>query len=139
MNSYKFNQLYIGMEESFTKLISYEMLENFRKNTGDNNPLHIDENYAKSKNFQTRVVYGMLTASFISTLGGMYLPGKYCVIHSVESKFTAPVYANETLKITGKITEIHEVLKQVVIKVTMTNGDGKKVLKGKLKVGLLDE
>ena len=76
MNSYKFVDINVGLEESFSVRVNSEKLDKFFKITGDINPLHTDAEYSKSKGFSDRVVYGMLTSSFFSTLVGVYLPGK---------------------------------------------------------------
>ena len=137
MNEYTFNQLYIGMQESFECKITEEMMERFWANTGDENPLHHDREFAVAHGFSDCVVYGMLSASFISTLGGVYLPGKYCIIQQVEAKFTSPVYVGDTLRVVGTVQELNESVQQSVIKVEMLSS-GKKVLRGKLYVGFLE-
>ncbi len=138
MNDYSMKNLYIGLTESFSKTITIDMMSDFLKLSGDENPLHIDESFAKSKGFQDRVVYGMLTASFISTLGGCYLPGKYCIIQGVETKFLRPVYIGDEITVTGEVVDIREELNYIEIKVTMKNQKGEKVLRGTLKAGVLD-
>lgn len=139
MNEYKYNDIYIGQEESFLIKISEEMMNKFFSITNDKNPLHHNQKFAHSKGFNNKVVFGMLTASFISTLGGVYLPGKYCLIHSVETKFLKPVYIGDSLTITGKIKEKHDSVQQIDIKIVMINQMGEKVLRGLLKVGFLNE
>lgn len=114
------------------------MMQKFLDITGDENPLHIDRDFAEEKGFPDRVVYGMLTASLISTLGGCYLPGKFCLIHSVESKFVRPVYQGDELTVTGEVVRADDVLKYLEIKVTMKNQRGEKVLRGVLKAGVMD-
>ena len=138
MNEYKINDLSIGLSESFSNRITLNMMEDFMKVSGDENPLHIDDVFARSKGFQNRVVYGMLTASFISTLGGCYLPGKYCIIQGVETKFLRPVYVGDEITVTGEVVDIREELNYIEIKVTMKNQKGEKVLRGTLKAGVLD-
>ena len=64
---YKISDISVGMKESFKRTITAEMMQRFMEITADENPLHVDESYAKSKGFPNRVAYGMLTASFIST------------------------------------------------------------------------
>ena len=81
----------------------------------------------------------MLTASFFSTLGGVYLPGKNCLIHSVEVNFKKPVFIGDRLTILGEVTELNEMFRRAVIKVTITNQKNEKVSRGILKVGVLDE
>ena len=138
MNEFHISDLQVGMTESFTKIITQEMMDSFCELSGDTNPLHRDEEYAKSRGFQDRVVYGMLTASFISTLGGCYIPGKYCIIQGVETKFLRPVYVGDEITVTGEVVDIREELNYIEIKVTMKNQKGEKVLRGVLKAGVLD-
>ena len=59
--------------------VTPEMMDAFRAITGDVSPIHIDADYARGRGFPGRVVYGMLGASFFSTLAGVYLPGEHCL------------------------------------------------------------
>ena len=79
MNEYKLKDIYIGMTEEFSVKITEKMQNNFRNFTGDINPIHSDKDFAKEKGFDNILVFGMLTASFFSTLVGVYLPGKNCL------------------------------------------------------------
>lgn len=139
MNDYRYEDLKIGMTESFDVSITEQMLETFRQLSGDENPLHCDATFAQGKGYPSRVCYGMLTASFFSTLGGVYLPGKNCLIHSVEVNFKKPVFIGDRLTILGEVTELNEMFRRAVIKVTITNQKNEKVSRGILKVGVLDE
>ena len=140
MNKYKFENIKIGMEEEFKVSITDEMIKEFCKITGDINPLHNDIEYAKSKGYNEKVVYGLLTSSFLSTLAGVYLPGKYSLIHSVEILFKKPVFiSSNPLTIKGKVTEINDTFKQFTMNVEILNNKGEKVLRGKMKVGIIDE
>lgn len=139
MNEYRFEDLEIGQTESFQSTITEEMMCMFCTITGDQNPLHMQELFAREMGYENRVVYGMLSASFISTLGGMYLPGKYCLIQAVESKFVHPVYIGDTLTVEGEVEKLHESVKQAEIKVRIVNQKGEQVVRGKLKVGFLHE
>lgn len=138
MNEYKFSDLKIGHEEQFSYVVTEDKLELFKKMTGDINPLHNDKEFAIAHGKGDRVVYGMLTASLISTLAGVYLPGKYCIIHEVDAKFLSPVYINDTLLVKGIVEELNDTVEQCVIKVSITNQDGIKVLRGKLIVGFTE-
>lgn len=136
MNGYRFEDLAVGMEESFCRQITEEMMREFLAVTEDTNPLHLDDAYARAEGYEGRVVYGMLTASLISTMGGVYLPGENCLIQGVEVKFAKPVYCGDTLTVTGRIVEIHESVRQVVVKLTIKNQRGETVCRGKLKGGV---
>ena len=139
MNSYKFVDINVGLKESFSVRVNSEKLDQFLKISGDINPLHTDAEYSKSKGFSDRVVYGMLTSSFFSTLVGVYLPGKYCILQGVDIQFSKPVYIDDILTITGKVIYINEAYKQLEIKAVIINQDNKKVSKATIKVGVIDE
>ena len=117
--------------------ITDEMMEKFQFISGDNNPLHTDEDFAKSKGFKGRVVYGMLTASLYSCLAGVYLPGKNCLLCSVHADFLNPIFIGDTLTVTGKITEKYDSVRHVIIKAVIKNQDGKKISRAKIEAGVL--
>jgi 3-hydroxybutyryl-CoA dehydratase len=139
MNNYKFVDIHVGLEESFSVRVKSEKLDKFLKISGDINPLHTDTEYSKSKGFPDRVVYGMLTSSFFSTLVGVYLPGKYCILQGIDIQFSKPVYIDNILTITGKVSYINEAYKQIEIKAIIINQDNEKVSKATIKVGVMDE
>jgi len=134
MNNYKYEDLKVGMSESFTVTITPEMLDSFKAITGDINPLHNDEDFAKGKGHPGRVAYGMLTASFLSTLAGVYIPGERSLIQQVETKFANPVYIGDELTVKGEIVELVESVQRLELKVVITNQNGKKVLRGKMGI-----
>lgn len=136
MNEYTYDEIEVGHKESFTVTITEEKLAAFREITGDINPLHNDEEYAKSKGNPGRVVYGMLTASFLSTLAGVYLPGKLSLIHEVKQKFVKPVYVGDTLTIEGIVEQKHDSFSLLDLKFVMTNQNGIKVCKGTMRVSV---
>lgn len=139
MNHYSINDLSIGHKESFTTEITSAMFDKFKEITGDINPLHNNEDFAKDLGHKGRVAFGMLTASFLSTLAGVYLPGERSLIHSVETKFTKPVYIGDVLIVSGEVVEINDTVNQIVLRVEIKNQNEEKVLRGKMKVGFLDE
>lgn len=137
MNNYKFEDLKIGMSESFTVTVTEEMMRSFLELSGDENPLHNDEEFAKSQGYDSKVVYGLLTTSFISKLVGVLLPGKYCLLQGIDIKFVKPVYVGDILLVRGVVDELHESVKRLTVKVEVINQDEKKVVKGKVEVGFL--
>ena len=138
MNTYTFEQLSIGHEEHFERTVTAEMMEQFLAMSEDCNPLHCDEEYAQMQGYPGRVVYGMLTASLYSTLAGVYLPGKYCLLYSVDSKFRKPVFIGDTLTVSGTVSEKNDTFRIVSIKAVITNQSGEKVSKAVLEVGFCD-
>ncbi len=139
MRKYKFAELSVGMKESFEREITPEMEQAFRTISGDDNPLHRDDDFARETGrFPEHAVFGMLTASFYSTMAGMYLPGKHSLIHSFdEISFLKPVFSGDRLTITGEVTGIEEGLSMIRLKVTIKNQDGKTVSRAKMKVLVL--
>jgi len=139
MNEYKFSDIKIGLTESFNVEIDFSKLEKFLDISNDTNPLHIDRKYAKEKGFEDRVVHGLLTASFYSTLVGVYLPGMSCILQGIDIEFSSPVYVGDALTIYGKVSYINEAYKQIEIKATIVNQNKKKVSKATIKTGFVDE
>lgn len=138
MNKYTYEELTIGKEESFKVKITEEMMNNFLSITSDTNPLHNDKSYAMDRGFNGRVVYGMLTASFLSTLAGVYLPGEKSLIHTVETEFAKPVFIGDELTIKGVVKEKNDNFRLVWLKVVITNDKGEKVCRAKMRIGLVD-
>ncbi len=139
MNSYKIDDIYVGMKESFDTKITQKMMDGFKDITGDVNPLHTDDDYAVSKGYDGRVCYGFLTSSFLSTLAGVYLPGRYSLIRCVEIKCAKPVYPGDELTVTGTVSEINKDFGFFDMKVEIRNASGEKVLRGKMQIGFLEE
>ena len=138
MNRYTFDDIEIGHEESFIYELDEKKMDQFLYITNDINPLHNDLNYAKNHGYDEKVVYGMLTASGLSTLAGVYLPGERSLIHSVEIKFIKPVFLSTCpLTITGKVINKDERFSTIDIKFNVINNLEEKVSRGIMKVGIL--
>lgn len=139
MNQYRFEDIAVGMEETFCVEVTSHMAEQFRQITGDVNPLHTNVEFAKEKGYKDCVVYGMLTASFLSTLAGVYMPGERSLIHSVETKFVKPVFSGDVLTVQGTVKEKNETFSVITLKVVITNQKNEKVLRGSMQIGVLPD
>lgn len=139
MNEYTLNTISVGTHESFKVKMTDDMQKSFMRITDDVNPMHIDQNYAESNGFDDKIVYGMLTASFYSTLVGVYLPGKYCLLQECDVSFSKPVYIGDVLTVFGEVVDIHEAFKRITIKASIKNQDGKKVSKAKIVAGIIGD
>lgn len=135
---YSYEELLIGHTESFTVTVTEEMMQSFCQVSGDRNPLHRDTDYARSKGYHDKVVYGMLTASFLSALAGVWLPGERSLIHQVEVEFPAPVYVGDVLTVEGIVKEKNDTFRFLNVKVTIRNQAGKKVLRGKMRIQVME-
>lgn len=138
MNSYSYEEIKTGQKEGFTVTVTEEAVNGFKSITGDTNPLHNDTAFAKDHGYRDKVSYGMLTASYLSTLAGVYLPGEKSLIQGVELKFSQPVYAGDTLDVQGEVAEKNDTFKVIKVKVTIKNQDDKKVLKGSMQIGVME-
>ncbi|OFZ16596.1 MAG: hypothetical protein A2X86_12450 [Bdellovibrionales bacterium GWA2_49_15] len=136
MNQYLFDDIYLGMSKGFNVEIIDDMVESFYAITKDSNPLHRDKNYAKDKGFKSNVVYGLLTASFYSTLVGVHLPGKYALLHGLKVDFTRPVYVGNRLFISGDVVGKHDTFRRVEIRAKIINQDGETVSRAEIMVGM---
>lgn len=136
MNHYTLAEMTPGLTENFTVTVTAEMMDAFCAITGDTSPIHMDDDYAKGRGFPGRVVYGMLGASFFSTLAGVYLPGEHCLLHGVECRFAKPIFIGDVLTVTGTVTDVSEIGAEAQIKAVITNAEGKKVTRGVIKAGL---
>ena len=136
MNTYTYEQIEVGHKESFKVKVTEEAMDKFREITGDVNPLHKDPEYARSLGHPGCVAFGMLTASYLSTLAGVYLPGQHCLIHSVKTKFSGAVDVGDELTIEGTVTEKNDTFELVIIKAVIKNQEGRKVCKAEMQVGI---
>lgn len=136
MNHYTIDEIKIGDEVSFLYELNEEKMDMFMKITGDINPLHIDLEYAKEKGYDEKVVYGMLTSSILSTLAGIYMPGEYSLIHSVEINFVKPVFLSKCpLEVKAKVVEIDDRFNTIKLKYQIIDNTLEKVLRGSMKIG----
>jgi 3-hydroxybutyryl-CoA dehydratase len=100
-----FDQLKVGDSDRFSKTITDADVYLFAGVTGDLNPAHIDETYAKGTFFKTRIAHGMLSAGFVSAVIGMRLPGPGSVYMRQTLDFLAPVRIGDTVTATVEVVE----------------------------------
>ena len=101
-HGYYLEDLALGMSAVFGKTFTDADVLAFAGASGDVNPLHINEAFARSTRFGRRIIHGMLTTSVWSTLVGTKLPGPGSAYMSQETRFLRPVYVGDT--VTGKAT-----------------------------------
>jgi 3-hydroxybutyryl-CoA dehydratase len=128
------NELKIGDAAEFAKTVSEADLYLYAGVSGDLNPAHINEVYAQTTFFKTRIAHGMLTAGFISAVIGMQLPGPGTIYMRQDLNFKAPVRIGDTITARAEVIEINAEKKRVRLKTTCTNQDGVVVLDGEALV-----
>jgi len=134
-----FDSFVVGETSSFGKTITAADIETFAELSGDRNPLHVDESYAATTRFKTRVSHGLLVASPISTLAGEYIPGVRCLLLEVSSRFLLPVFPGDQLSYLATISQISPATKVLKVRVDVTNQKGNAVLRGSYTAQLLPE
>ena len=97
----------VGMESAIEKTVTIEDIKRFAEVSGDFNPVHLDEEFAKKTIFKGRIAHGFLTASFISTIIATELPGPGSIYLKQSLKFLAPVYIDEKILVKVRIIEIN--------------------------------
>ena len=102
--------------------------------TGDLNPAHVNEEYAKNTFFKTRIAHGMLTAGYISTVLGNRLPGPGTIYIHQSVNFLAPVHFGDTITAQAEVSEIDLEKNRVKLKTTCMNQEGTIVLDGEAVV-----
>ena len=123
IHGYYLEDLEVGMSESYAKTISESDVYLFAGVSGDNNPVHINEEYAQTTMFKKRIVHGMFSAALISTVAGTRLPGPGCIYIDQQIKFKAPVFIGDTAKATITVTDIDTTRRRVKARTDVTVGD----------------
>ena len=131
---HKLEEIEVGQKRKFSVKITESLVNEFAKISGDYNPLHTDEQYAKSTKFGKRVCHGMLLGSFFSKMVGMYLPGKNALYFSQTLNFKLPCFINDEVTVEGEILEKSLASRMLTIKTTIYNQDGKSLVDGIAKV-----
>jgi len=104
--AYYIEDLKPGMSESFSKTVSEHDIALFGEVSGDTNPVHFNEEFAKTTPFKGRIAHGVLTASYISTVLGMKMPGPGTIFMSLTTRFKAPVRIGDTVTAVCTVREI---------------------------------
>ena len=128
------NELEVGEGAEYAKTVSEADIYLYAGITGDNNPAHINEEYAKSTFFKTRIAHGMLAAGFISAVIGTKLPGPGTIYIRQELSFLAPVRIGDTITARAEVSEVVTEKNRVKLKTTCMNQDGTIVLDGEALV-----
>jgi 3-hydroxybutyryl-CoA dehydratase len=115
--------LSVGQTAEFSKTVTEADIAVFADVSGDHNPVHLDEAFAKTTLFKTRIAHGILSASFISRILGVQLPGPGAIYLKQSLSFLAPVKINDTVKAVVTITAIDPEKRRVTLDTNAFVGD----------------
>ena len=129
-----FSELRVGQAEEFTKTVTETDIVMYAGITGDFNPLHVNEEYARQSRFSGRIAHGMLTAGLVSAVLGMKLPGEGSIYVSQSLRFTKPVRIGDTITARIEVLELYSEQKRVRLATTCRNQHRDLVLEGEALV-----
>lgn len=127
-------ELYIGQKAEYSKVITKEMVETFSEISGDVNPLHLDDNYAKNTIFKGRIAHGILVSGLISAVIANKLPGEGAIYLTQSLKFTKPVKLNAKITAVVEIISIDDENSKITLSTICRNAEGKVVIDGEAQV-----
>ncbi len=129
-----YNQLQIGEEASFTKTITETDVYLFAGISGDFNPMHVNEEFAKQTPFKTRIAHGALSQCLIAPVLGMHLPGLGTIAVEISCRFKAPTFFGDTITASAKVVEKIEKKQWVRMALSWTNQRGELIAEGEAVV-----
>jgi 3-hydroxybutyryl-CoA dehydratase len=129
--------LKIGDQYSTSKQITDSVVRAFAELSGDYNPIHLDEEFAKTTRFGQRIAHGMISGALISAVLGYEFKERKIVYLSQTLKFVAPVFIDDTVTATATVRNIREDKPIVTLETVCTNQAGEPVVKGEAVVMIL--
>jgi 3-hydroxybutyryl-CoA dehydratase len=123
-------QLQAGDRAEFTKTVTAHDVLLFAGVSGDHNPVHLDETYAQSTMFKTRIAHGMLVGSLFSTVLGTQLPGEGTIYLGQDLKFLRPVYLDDVITAVVTVSEVMPEKNRVRLETSAVNQHGETVVTG---------
>ena len=134
MESKTYDDLEVGSTGSFTKTLTENDIIMFAASSGDVNPVHLDDEYAKSTRFKGKIAHGMWSAGLISACLATVMPGPGTVYLGQNLSFRLPVKIGDTLTVSLTVKEKLEEKKFLVIDCKVVNQDDKLVVMGETQV-----
>jgi acyl dehydratase len=129
MQTLNIENIKVGDRAELKRSFSAEDVQRFSRLSGDTNPVHLNEEYAKNTIFGSRIVHGALASSIFSTIFATTLPGPGCIYLKSENKFTKPIYLNDFVDYYVEVVDVIKERKKVVFE-TGAFIDGKKFISG---------
>jgi len=124
----------VGEEASLVRVVTDAAIRAYAELSGDDNPIHVDEEYAQHTAFGGRVAHGLLVASLISALLGTKLPGPGAIYLSQYLKFTAPVRPGDTVTARVRVTSWDPVKGRLTMATEVANQHGTQVIAGEAQL-----
>ena len=126
--------LELGQKYTHSFSYSQEQVNEFARVTGDNNPVHLDEEFASKSIFKRRIAHGMLGASILSKVFGTLFPGNGTIYLNQTLNFLRPMYVEEEYEAVFEVKELIIDKNRAIISTTIINNEGKSVLSGEATI-----
>ncbi len=127
----------VGDTYTTTREVTDQLIRDFADLSGDHNPIHLDEEFARSTRFGRRIAHGMLSGAFISAVLGNEFDGRKIVYLGQTIRFTAPTFIGDTITTTAAVTHIREDKNIVTLSTECRKQTGEVTLTGEAKVMIL--
>jgi 3-hydroxybutyryl-CoA dehydratase len=129
----------IKIGDSFTneREVTDSLIREFAELSGDHNPIHLDEEFAKNTRFGRRIAHGMLSGAFISAVLGNEFNAERIVYLSQTMRFTAPVFIGDTIRTTATVKAFRPEKGIVTLATECTKQTGEVTLTGESMVMML--
>ena len=138
MEEVKYKEIVLGQKAKYVRTITEKDIERFAEVSGDLNPVHMDEEYAKTTMFKGRIAHGMLSVSFISTTLANKLPGPGTIYLKQEVVFKRPVRIGDAITTQVEVVSKNDEKKRLTLKTTCVNQQEEIVVTGEALVMLLE-
>ena len=133
MQGFYFDELTVGQAVETSRVVGAADIEAFAEVSGDNNPVHLDEAYARTTTFGERIAHGMLSAAYISAILGTKLPGPGAIYLSQSLRFRRPVRIGDLVVARATVTALDDAKGRVTLE-TVCEVGGKTVMDGEAVV-----
>jgi 3-hydroxybutyryl-CoA dehydratase len=133
VQGFYFDELSVGQAVEISRVVGAADIEAFAEVSGDNNPVHLDEDYARTTQFGERIAHGMLSAAYISAILGTRLPGPGAIYLSQSLRFRRPVRIGDLVVARATVTALDEAKGRVTLE-TVCEVGGNTVMDGEAVV-----
>ena len=121
VRTFRYDDIVDGMKQSYDYVITPEVYQHFLDAFKDYSPVHVDEEFAKSKGFNGRVMHGSILNGFVSHFIGVHFPGKFSLLLSVDLRFNNPSYLGDAIRMETTVSQKLDSRGIVVLDATLTN------------------
>lgn len=134
MAGYKYSEIEIGQKAEIERKITDKDIMRFAEVSGDRNPVHLDEEYAKKTFFKGRIAHGMLSAAFISAVLANELPGPGSIYLKQQLNFIKPIRIGDNITIAVEVINKDDEKERVILRTFCTNQNKELVVEGEATV-----